>query len=49
MHGREIYIWLPKGQAEGVLNHAFWEKRLGVIGTARNWDTVCKLLALAES
>lgn len=45
---REIYVWAPNGVSETKLTHAFWEKRLGVIATGRNWRTVERLLELAE-
>lgn len=44
---REIYVWAPNGASETRLTHAFWEKRLGVSATARNWNTVQRLLELA--
>ena len=44
--GREIYAWYPNGFATSKLNDAAW-KSLGVTATARNWNTVMKLLALA--
>jgi uncharacterized protein (DUF1697 family) len=45
---REIYVWCPEGVRATKLSHAFWEKRLGVVATARNWNTVTRLLALTE-
>jgi uncharacterized protein (DUF1697 family) len=47
-HGDEIYVWHPDGIQNARLTHAFWERRLGVTATARNWNTVEKLLALAN-
>jgi uncharacterized protein (DUF1697 family) len=44
---REIYAWHPEGVRMSRLTNAFWEKRLGVTATARNWNTVTRLLALA--
>lgn len=44
---REIYLWFPDGVIAAKLGHTFWEKRLSLIATARNWNTVTKLLALA--
>ena len=46
--GKEIYVWLPKGVHKARLTHAFWEKRLDVTATSRNWSTVEKLLAMAD-
>ncbi|AWS42979.1 DUF1697 domain-containing protein [Streptosporangium sp. 'caverna'] len=45
--GREIYVWCPNGVHKTKLGHAFWEKRLGVTATARNWRTVERLLEMA--
>jgi uncharacterized protein (DUF1697 family) len=47
-HGREIHMWLPEGVQSARLTQAFWEKRLGAVATARNWNTVERLLALAD-
>jgi uncharacterized protein (DUF1697 family) len=44
---REIYVWHPNGLRDAKLGHAFWERRLGLTATGRNWNTVTKLLALA--
>jgi|SRR3954452_1122441 uncharacterized protein (DUF1697 family) len=46
--GREIYSWFPDGVQGARLTHAFWERRLKLTGTARNWNTVQKLLAMAD-
>jgi uncharacterized protein (DUF1697 family) len=46
--GREIYSWYPNGVHATKLTNSFWEKQLGVTGTARNWNTVTRLLALAD-
>jgi uncharacterized protein (DUF1697 family) len=45
---REIYVWYPDGVRATRLTNAFWERRLGVTATARNWNTVTRLLALAD-
>ena len=47
VHGREAYLWCPNGAADTRLTGAFVEKQLGVAATARNWNTVGKLAALA--
>jgi uncharacterized protein (DUF1697 family) len=46
--GREIYTWHPDGIQRSKLNKVLSDRRLGVIATARNWNTVTKLLALAD-
>ncbi|HEX6969387.1 MAG TPA: DUF1697 domain-containing protein [Micromonosporaceae bacterium] len=45
-HGRELYVWLPDGVRNAKLSYAFFEKKLGVTATARNWNTVTKLLSM---
>jgi uncharacterized protein (DUF1697 family) len=47
--GREIAIWLPDGMQRARLTHQFWERRLGLAATLRNWNTVGKLLALDDA
>ena len=39
-------VWCPNGVHKTKLGHAFWEKRLDVTSTARNWRTVEKLLEM---
>jgi uncharacterized protein (DUF1697 family) len=48
VHGRELYAWHPDGVRDSKLAKLLAEKRLGVTATARNWNTVTKLLALAD-
>jgi uncharacterized protein (DUF1697 family) len=48
-HGSEIYVWLPEGMQGARLTHAFWEKRLRITATGRNWNTVERLLAAADA
>ncbi|MEJ7798454.1 MAG: DUF1697 domain-containing protein [Solirubrobacteraceae bacterium] len=42
---RVIYHWCPDGIIESFPLSAFVEKKLGVTVTARNWNTVTKLVA----
>lgn len=46
--GREIYLHCPDGYGRSKLTNAFFEKRLGVAATTRNWKTVTKLAELAS-
>ena len=46
--GRELYAWHPSGIQRSPLAKLLSERRLGVSATARNWNTVTKLLALAD-
>ncbi len=42
---REIYGWYPEGVGRSRLTQSFFERRLGgEVATARNWNTVTKLL-----
>jgi uncharacterized protein (DUF1697 family) len=47
-HGRELYTWHPDGIQRSPLARLAGDGRLGVTATARNWNTVTKLLELAE-
>jgi len=49
VHGREIYAWHPGGVQRSPLVKLLADKRLGVAATARNWNTVTKLLELARA
>ena len=44
-----MHVWLPNGVQRAKLGQSSWEPRLGVSGTARNWATVTKLLAMCEA
>jgi uncharacterized protein (DUF1697 family) len=46
--GRELYVYYPNGMGRSKLSAALIEKTLKTPGTGRNWNTVTKLLALAE-
>jgi uncharacterized protein (DUF1697 family) len=47
--GRQAYAYYPDGQGRSKFTIALIEKRLGTRGTARNWNTVTKLAALADA
>jgi uncharacterized protein (DUF1697 family) len=47
VHGREIYSWHPNGLHGSELAKLLGVKKLGVVATGRNWNTVAKLHALA--
>ena len=44
VRGRDAYFVYPDGVGTSKLTNAVIEKRLGTRGTARNWNTVRKLL-----
>ena len=45
--GAHAYIVYPDGIGRSRLTHTLIERKLGTRGTARNWNTVLKLAALA--
>ena len=45
--GREVYVHTPDGYAGTKYTGTFIERRLGVVSTTRNWNTVTKLCELA--
>lgn len=46
MRGREVYIRYAEGAGRSKLTHDRLERALGTRATARNWNTVTKLLAM---
>ncbi len=46
--GREVYIYFPNGAGRSKLPWSSLEKQVGTRGTARNWNSVTKMLAMAE-
>lgn len=45
--GREIFIYCPNGFGKTKLYTNFFEKKMGVTGTARNWKTIINILDIA--
>lgn len=45
---KKIYLFLPKGYARTKLSNGFFEKKLRVSATTRNWRTVNKLYDIAN-
>jgi uncharacterized protein (DUF1697 family) len=45
---RQVYIVYPDGIGRSRVSNVFLEGKLGIRGTARNWNTVLKLAALAD-
>jgi len=43
-----VYVHCPKGYGRTKLNNAFFERKLHVRGTTRNWKTTKKLCELAR-
>jgi uncharacterized protein (DUF1697 family) len=46
--GKHLYIVYPDSIGRSRLTNALLEKKLGIRGTARNWNTILKLAAIAD-
>jgi uncharacterized protein (DUF1697 family) len=46
--GREVYIYFPNGMGQSKLSWPAIGKKLGTTGTGRNWNSVTRLLDMAE-
>ena len=49
INGRELFIYFPNGMGRPKLSVAQVERTLKVPGTGRNWNTVMKLMQIAQS
>jgi uncharacterized protein (DUF1697 family) len=47
LDGREVFVRYPEGIGGSKLQAGWFEKRLGVTGTARNANTIAKLISLS--
>jgi len=45
----KIYLYAPKGYGRAKMTNNFWEKKLKIAATTRNWKTVNKLLDMAQN
>ena len=45
---KEIYLFLPQGYGRTKLSNTFFERKLNLSATTRNWRTVNKLYELAK-
>jgi len=48
IEGRELYIYFPNGMGRSKLSTAKLEKTMSTPGTGRNWNSVTKMLEMAE-
>jgi uncharacterized protein (DUF1697 family) len=48
INGSEIYLYCPNGFGKTKIYTNFFEAKMKVTGTARNWRTVNKLMEMAE-
>ncbi len=44
---QEVFLFCPGGYGRTKLNNSFFERRLGMLATTRNWNTVQALYQLA--
>ncbi len=49
VHGREIYLHCPGGYGKTKLSNTFFERKLSVSATTRNWKTITALTALLHA
>jgi len=47
--GREIYIYCPNGFGKTKIYTGFFENKMKVVGTGRNWKTIITLLKITEN
>lgn len=47
--GREAFIYFLEGQGRSKLRWEVIERALGTFGTGRNWNSVTRMLAMAEA
>jgi uncharacterized protein (DUF1697 family) len=48
IYDREVYLFCPKGYGKTKLSNTFFEKKLSVTATTRNWKTVNALYEIAD-
>jgi len=48
MRGPEIYLYYPNGVGRSKLSGAVIENKLDTVGTARNWNTLTKLMEVGR-
>lgn len=48
LHGKVVYFFSPHGYGRAKMNNNFFENKLQVKATTRNWKTVHKLLEMAN-
>jgi len=49
IRGPEVYLYYPDGVGGSKLTNAFLENKLEAAGTARNWNTLTKLVELGAT
>ncbi|MGD1119932.1 MAG: DUF1697 domain-containing protein [Dehalococcoidales bacterium] len=49
LSGREIYLYCPNGYGRTKYSNNFFEKKLNLTATTRNWNTIKALFAITAS
>jgi uncharacterized protein (DUF1697 family) len=49
LQGNSVYLYCPKGYGNTKLSNTFFEKKLQVQATTRNWKTVLELIRISET
>ena len=49
LDGKNIYLFCPNGYGNTKLNNNFFENKLKVVATTRNWKTVNELVSIGEA
>jgi uncharacterized protein (DUF1697 family) len=48
VEGQDVFLFCPEGYGRSKLSNAYFERKLGVAGTTRNWRTVTTLAELSS-
>ncbi len=48
LEGKDLYFFAPNGYGRAKMNNNFFEKKLKVVATTRNWRTVNKLYEMSQ-
>lgn len=47
LHGAEVHLFYPNGMGRSKMTTGYFERRLDVVPTTRNWRTIHKLIDMA--
>jgi uncharacterized protein (DUF1697 family) len=48
LRGRDVYLHCPHGLARTKLTNDYFDRKLATVSTGRNWNTVLRLLEMAQ-
>jgi uncharacterized protein (DUF1697 family) len=49
IQGKTVYLFCPQGYGNTKLSNTFFEKKLKVQATTRNWKTILELAGISEA